>query len=247
MIEPTPRAFAQHRRDRPPSSCRSAAARRGPQSGGSGIAAARRDTGSLERSRITRPVIGLLERPREVRARCASQRMPRARRPSAPGHRRRPGRCRSARCANRCWQLSRILLEHRLGVGDRAADHLQHLGGRRLLLQRLLGLVEQAHVLDRDHGLVGEGLHQADLGSAERPHLRCAAARSRRSTDPRAASAPPARCESHCAPAARARRGTRCRSAAATSSTCTQRRSRNARPPTELGRSGSSSPCESSS
>ena len=31
------------------------------------------------------------------------------------------------------------------------------------LLQRLFGLVEQAHVLDRDHRLVGEGLDQADL------------------------------------------------------------------------------------
>ena len=37
---------------------------------------------------------------------------------------------------------------------------LQDLGGRGLPLQRLLGLVEQAHVLDRDHRLVGEGLQQ---------------------------------------------------------------------------------------
>ena len=41
----------------------------------------------------------------------------------------------------------------------------QHLGGRGLLLERLgqlararLHLVEQPHVLDRDHRLVGEGL-----------------------------------------------------------------------------------------
>ena len=47
---------------------------------------------------------------------------------------------------------------------------LQHLRGRGLLLQRLgelararLHLVEQAHVLDRDHRLVGEGGHQLDL------------------------------------------------------------------------------------
>ena len=47
---------------------------------------------------------------------------------------------------------------------------LKHLGGRRLLLQRLgefararLHLVEQPHVLDRDHRLVGEGLDQFDL------------------------------------------------------------------------------------
>ena len=47
---------------------------------------------------------------------------------------------------------------------------LQHLRGRGLLLQRLaqiararLHLVEQPHVLDRDHRLVGEGRDQLDL------------------------------------------------------------------------------------
>ena len=35
--------------------------------------------------------------------------------------------------------------------------------GRRLLLERLFRLVEQAHVLDGDHRLVGEGLEQRDL------------------------------------------------------------------------------------
>ena len=55
----------------------------------------------------------------------------------------------------------------------------QHLGGRRLLLQRLgeiararLHLVEQPHVLDRDHRLVGEGGHQLDLPGGERLHRR---------------------------------------------------------------------------
>ena len=60
------------------------------------------------------------------------------------------------------------LLEHRPAVGDRAADHAQHLGGRGLLLERLLGLVEEARVLDRDHRLVGEGLEQGDLARQER-------------------------------------------------------------------------------
>ena len=60
-------------------------------------------------------------------------------------------------------QLSHDRVEHRLGVGHRAADHAQDLGRRRLLLERLLGLVEQAHVLDRDHRLVGEGLQQLDV------------------------------------------------------------------------------------
>ena len=57
----------------------------------------------------------------------------------------------------------------------------QHLGGRRLLLQRLgqlagarLHLVEQPHVLDRDHRLVGESGDQLDLLIGERAHLSCA-------------------------------------------------------------------------
>ena len=41
-------------------------------------------------------------------------------------------------------------------VAGRAGDHLQHLGGRGLLLQRLAQLVEQAGVLDGDDGLLGE-------------------------------------------------------------------------------------------
>ena len=55
----------------------------------------------------------------------------------------------------------------------RTADDLEHVGGRGLLLQRLresrsrLHLLEQPHVLDRDHGLVGEGLQQLDVMSAK--------------------------------------------------------------------------------
>jgi hypothetical protein len=63
------------------------------------------------------------------------------------------------------------LLEHGCAVGDRAADHAQHLRGRGLLLERFLGLVEEARVLDRDHGLVGEGLEQGDLARQERARL----------------------------------------------------------------------------
>ncbi len=53
--------------------------------------------------------------------------------------------------------------EHRRKLARRAGDHLQHLGGRRLLFQRLgqIGralaqLVEQARVLYGDHCLGGE-------------------------------------------------------------------------------------------
>ncbi len=58
-------------------------------------------------------------------------------------------------------------VEHRLHVGRRAADDAEHLGRRRLMLQRLAQLrvalaefFEQAHVLDGDHRLVGEGFEQ---------------------------------------------------------------------------------------
>ena len=36
------------------------------------------------------------------------------------------------------------------------------------MFERLLGLVEQAHVLDRDRGLVRKGLEEAQLFSRER-------------------------------------------------------------------------------
>ena len=66
-------------------------------------------------------------------------------------------------------------LEHWLQLAGRARDDAQHLRGRGLLLQRLgklaralLHLVEQPHVLDRDHRLVGERPHQLDLTIRER-------------------------------------------------------------------------------
>ncbi len=69
-------------------------------------------------------------------------------------------------------------IEHGLQIEGRAADHLEHVGGGGLLLQRfgeLLGarlhVVEQPHVLDRDHRLVGERLHEADLRGGEWFHL----------------------------------------------------------------------------
>ena len=54
-------------------------------------------------------------------------------------------------------------IEHRLQFTRRRADDAQHLGGRGLLLQRfgelaraLLLRLEQPHVLDGDHRLIGE-------------------------------------------------------------------------------------------
>ena len=54
-------------------------------------------------------------------------------------------------------------LKHRLHVIRRTGDHLQDVGGGGLPLQRFPGLVEQPHILDGDHGLIGEGPDQFDL------------------------------------------------------------------------------------
>ena len=54
-------------------------------------------------------------------------------------------------------------IQHRPHVAGGAGDHAQDLADRGLLLERLLGLVEKPHVLDRDGRLIGEGLHQRDL------------------------------------------------------------------------------------
>ena len=64
-------------------------------------------------------------------------------------------------------------------IERRAADDLQHVGCRGLLFERLLNiararlhLVEQAHILDCDDGLVGEGLDEFDLARTEGAGLR---------------------------------------------------------------------------
>ena len=70
-------------------------------------------------------------------------------------------------------------VEDRLHVRRRAADDAEHLGRCRLMLQRLAQFrvalaefLEQPHVLDGDHGLVGEGFKQLDLLVGERTNLR---------------------------------------------------------------------------
>ncbi len=62
-------------------------------------------------------------------------------------------------------------VEHRREITGRAIDDLQHLGGRRLLLQGLARLVEQADVLDRNDSLVGECPEQVDLRLRKRRDL----------------------------------------------------------------------------
>ena len=69
-------------------------------------------------------------------------------------------------------------IEDRLQIERRAADDVQHIARRGLILERLrqlararLHLLEQPRVLDGDHGLVGEGLQQLDLLVGERLHF----------------------------------------------------------------------------
>ena len=78
---------------------------------------------------------------------------------------------------------ARRIGDHHLGEADdgveRRAQLVAHVGEElRLVLARelelaalVLDLVEQPHVLDRDHRLVGEGRDQLDLLVGERPHL----------------------------------------------------------------------------
>ena len=59
------------------------------------------------------------------------------------------------------------LLEHRRRVGHRPSDRAEYAGGSLLLLQRLLHLLEQPSILNRDDRLIGEGPHQFDGSLAE--------------------------------------------------------------------------------
>ena len=87
-------------------------------------------------------------------------------------------------------------LEDWFDVGRRGGDHLQDIGAAGLVGEGLgeiaglgLHLVEQPDIADRDHGLIGEGLQQADLLVAERDGLQRDVTRLRRCSRPRAAGA----------------------------------------------------------
>src|SRR5262249_13650693 len=62
-------------------------------------------------------------------------------------------------------------LQRWTGGEGRGGDGLEHVGGRGLLLERFPQLIEEARVLDRDDGLLGEARHQRDLLVGERAHL----------------------------------------------------------------------------
>ena len=93
-------------------------------------------------------------------------------------------------------------VEDRLHVRRRAADDAEHLGRCRLMLQRLaqfrialLEFLEQAHVLDGDDGLIGEGFKKSDLFVGKRPNLRFGESESPQWERPRAAMARRALCD----------------------------------------------------
>src|SRR6516165_4358146 len=83
-----------------------------------------------------------------------------ARTPYASALRLAQPRCRFDKC-----------IQNALQIESRTADHLEHVGGGGLLLERFAQFGEQARVLDRDRGLVGKGLYQGDLLLREGSHL----------------------------------------------------------------------------
>ena len=87
---------------------------------------------------------------------------------------------------------------HGLHVGRRAADDAQDVGSGGLPGERLLRLVEQARVLDRDHGLVRERLRERYLLVVEAAERR---AQDRDAADRAACRAAEARTAPTCSPA----------------------------------------------
>jgi len=66
-------------------------------------------------------------------------------------------------------------VQHRLHIGGRAADDVEHVAGRGLVFERFFEVVraglqfaKQPRVLDRNHSLVGKGSNQFDLPVRER-------------------------------------------------------------------------------
>src|SRR5688572_5444257 len=62
-------------------------------------------------------------------------------------------------------------IEHRLNVRWRTGNYTENFTRGSLLLQRLLQLLEQAHVFDGDDSLIGKGLQKLDLRRGERTHV----------------------------------------------------------------------------
>ena len=173
MITPIGTAFAQQRDrrgrcgDLPRRSCRSSQGTRGPP-GTSGMW-----TGAPFERRPASDAVAAGRRDwvrREILSRIAHRTW------LAANVKRRP-RSRKIECMFGLAETRRRLddgVEHRLQLAGRAADDVEHVAGRGLVLERLrqlararLHLLEQPRVLDGDHGLVGEGLKQGDLSLSE--------------------------------------------------------------------------------
>ena len=63
-------------------------------------------------------------------------------------------------------------IENRLAVRNGAADYLEDFGRSTLVIECLLHIVEQPHILDRDHGLIGKSGRKLDLLVREGSYLR---------------------------------------------------------------------------
>ena len=74
-------------------------------------------------------------------------------------------------CARTPRRILGNRIQHRLNVRRRAGDDAQDFTRRRLLFQRFLEFLEQPHVLDGDHRLIGEGFEKLDLRRGEGAHL----------------------------------------------------------------------------
>ena len=62
-------------------------------------------------------------------------------------------------------------VKHRLDIRRRASNDAKDLARRRLLLKRFREFLEQPHVLDGNHGLIGEGSKKGYLFIGKRPDL----------------------------------------------------------------------------
>ena len=94
------------------------------------------------------------------------------------------------RCSAQPRRIFEQCLKDRLQVERRTTYHLEHFAGRRLLVQcfsqvtvTLLQFLEQPHVLDRDDGLIREGLEKGNLLFCEGTNL-CTANMNRSDRNP---------------------------------------------------------------
>ena len=161
-MAPMPRLVPQHRREghRAGSRCSLAILRSTPGTSSPSV-----EVGPVHRraARGSRGPAGVRSTGAGKVAATASRAAPRVGGDAAAGPARRPAARPSSSPPNRCWQLSRILSN----TGCASAIELLMTCSTSAVAvccsSASLRLVEQAHVLDRDHRLVGEGLQQRDL------------------------------------------------------------------------------------